>query len=56
MKQGKRTRRALIRLRHNVSRQRFIRWATRITGPVDEHKVHKYCPRLWHQWHALGCP
>ena len=49
---GKRKRRALIRLRHALQREAFVRWATPKVGPLDEHKVHKYCPRLWHEWHA----
>lgn len=59
MKNGKRNRRAYIRLRHNVAAQRFIRWlgikdGLQLTG--DFYKPHKYEAVLWHEWHALGCP
>ncbi len=52
---GKRTRRAMIRLRHSVARERFERWLDRAQGlSGDFYKPHKTEARLWHEWHALG--
>lgn len=52
-RQGKRTRRAMIRLRHSTARKWFIRRATPQCVPIDTDKPSKWLPRLWH---ALGCP
>ena len=56
MKNGKRTRRALIRFRHAMAREKFARWVFRLTHlPIADAVVHWRTPE-WHQWHALGCP
>lgn len=49
---SKTTRRALIRLRHALATEKFRRWAINRGFSLIE----KYNARLWHEWHALGCP
>lgn len=56
-RQGKRTRRAVIRLRHALAAEKFIRWLDRAKGlSGDFYKPHRMEARNWHEWHALGCP
>lgn len=54
-RQGKRTRRAVIRLRHALAAEKFIRWGYQ-TNCLPPHGVPHWCCPEWHQWHALGCP
>jgi hypothetical protein len=56
MAQGKRTRRAVIRLRHNVARERFIRWGVQTNNLPADYRVPHWRDPLWHLWHALGQP
>lgn len=49
---GKRTRRAMIRLRHALAAEAFSRWA----GCAKITKPRKRFPHTWHRWHELGCP
>lgn len=52
---GKRGRRALIRLRHQLAATRFVRWAQ--NGQLHlRHPLTPWRDPLWHAWHALGCP
>jgi hypothetical protein len=55
-KLGKRTRRAVIRLRHNVARERFIRWGFQTNNLPADYRVPPWRDPLWHLWHALGRP
>lgn len=58
-KLGKRKRRALIRLRHALAAEKFIRWVDSSMGgswDLTNYKPHNIYPLAWHQWHALGCP
>ena len=56
MKRGKRTRRAMIRLRHALAVEKFFRWAEQahpgFFSTRSLEKPHRY-PE-WHRWHALG--
>jgi hypothetical protein len=56
-KRGKRTRRAMIRLRHVFAREKFIRWATArgmFAGLSVGTAPHRKVPQLWHEWHRRG--
>lgn len=53
---GKRTRRAVIRLRHALAAEKFVRWLDRQYKYALQNEAHKVWPCEWHQWHALGCP
>jgi hypothetical protein len=56
VRNGKRTRRALIRLRHVAAEKRFIRWAYRTNNlPPPELEGRPWRTPEWHQWHKLGC-
>lgn len=52
---GKRTRRALIRLRHALAADKFIRWGLRCNA-LPPAGVPFYRCLEWHQWHTRGCP
>lgn len=56
--QGKRTRRAVIRLRHVRKAARFMGWLFKTCGLccLPDQKPHRVYATFWHQWHALGCP
>ena len=54
---GKRTRRAVIRLRHALAREKFIRWAVaRAALPPARFESRPWRTPEWHLWHARGCP
>jgi hypothetical protein len=56
---GKRGRRALIRLRHALAREKFLRWLGHNRG--ISYICHETPRRVWktdawHEWHRLECP
>lgn len=57
-KLGKRTRRAVIQVRHAIAAELFWTWLWKTKGmcalPGDQ--PHKIWPTLWHRWNALGRP
>ena len=57
VRRGKRGRRALIRLRHTLAAEKFVRWAFQTNNlPPPELEGRPWRMPEWHQWHALGCP
>jgi hypothetical protein len=49
---GKRTRRALIRLRHALMREKFTRWAFQTNSlPPFELASRPWRTAAWHEWH-----
>jgi hypothetical protein len=51
-KLGKRTRRAMIRLRHAFAREKFVRWAFQTNSlPPPELESRPWRTAEWHEWH-----
>lgn len=50
---GKRTRRAIVCLRHNIDNRAFC---AHLGLELPTPKAYRYYPQLWHAWHAKGCP
>jgi len=54
---GKRGRRAIVRLRHALACEMFIRWAVAHAAlPPVEFESRPWRTPEWHVWHARGCP
>lgn len=56
VRMGKRGRRALIRLRHMLAAEKFRRWLDEKLHVEVRLLERKRRERLWHLWHAFGCP
>lgn len=54
-KLGKRTRRALVRMRHLYHKGGFIRWGLRTNNLPPAGVPFWRCPE-WHTWHLQGRP
>jgi hypothetical protein len=56
VRNGKRTRRALVRMRHVKARDAFFRWARQTDNLLATRMKTFWRSIAWHEWHLRGCP